>query len=82
MTEALYEEKSGIASQYVKVSMMTTDLFKPPKIEDAFMQSDAFGSLPNWHIAHVTWFLQKVLEKYGQHTNEEDQSDLNLTIFP
>jgi len=28
------------------------------------MQSDPFGSTPNWHIAHVTWFFQKILEKY------------------
>ena len=30
------------------------------------MQSDPFGSTPNWHIAHVTWFFQKILEKYRQ----------------
>ena len=45
MTRVLHEEKSGIASQYVKVRRMTTDLFKPPEAEDAFMQSDAFDSL-------------------------------------
>src|SRR5678815_3606741 len=31
------------------------------------MQSDPFGSTPNWHIAHVTWFFQKILEKYKQN---------------
>jgi len=39
-------------------------LFKPLRIEDAVMQSDAFGSPANWHISHVTWFFQKILEKY------------------
>ncbi len=31
------------------------------------MQSDSFGSPPNWHMAHVTWFFQKILEKYGKN---------------
>jgi ergothioneine biosynthesis protein EgtB len=42
------------------------ELFEPLGIEDAVIQSDVFGSPPNWHIAHVTWFFQKVLEKHGQ----------------
>jgi hypothetical protein len=29
------------------------------------MQSSIFGSPPNWHLAYVTWFFQKVLEKHG-----------------
>lgn len=43
----------------------TKQLFSPLDIEDAVIQPDAFGSPPNWHVAHVTWFFQKVLEKYG-----------------
>ena len=35
------------------------------------MQSDPFGSTPNWHIAHVTWFFQKILEKYKQNIDAE-----------
>lgn len=41
------------------------DLFTPLGIEDAVMQSSVFGSPPNWHIAHVTWFFHKILEKYN-----------------
>jgi ergothioneine biosynthesis protein EgtB len=42
------------------------ELFKPLNIEDAVVQSSTFGSPPNWHIAHVSWFFQKILEKYGE----------------
>ena len=39
-------------------------LFSPLDIEDAVIQSSNFGSPPNWHISHVTWFFHKILEKY------------------
>ena len=40
------------------------------------MQSNTFGSPANWHIAHVTWFFQKILEKYG----EEIYSNENVNL--
>ena len=58
MTENLVED-------YTNVRGTTLDLFRPLKIEDAVIQSDAFGSPPNWHLAHVTWFFHKVLEKHA-----------------
>ena len=48
-------------------------LFKPLRIEDAVMQSDPFCSPANWHIAHVTWFFQKVLEKHGAHLESNNR---------
>ncbi len=55
-----------LISDFVRVRKKTLELFKPLKLEDAVVQSDIFGSPPNWHLAHVTWFFQKVLEKHGQ----------------
>jgi ergothioneine biosynthesis protein EgtB len=49
-------------------------LFKPLRIEDAVMQSDTFGSPANWHISHVTWFFQKILEKYKTESVFSDKS--------
>jgi ergothioneine biosynthesis protein EgtB len=49
-------------------------LFDPLSIEDAVIQSDSFGSPPNWHLAHVTWFFQKILEKYGVKISENDKT--------
>ncbi len=54
-----------IADEFIEVRRRTMDLFAPLGIEDAVMQSSIFGSPPNWHIAHVTWFFHKILEKYN-----------------
>ena len=54
-----------LIKEFTTVRKNTINLFKPLKVEDAVIQSNDFGSPPNWHIAHVTWFFQKILEKYG-----------------
>jgi ergothioneine biosynthesis protein EgtB len=43
----------------------TLSLFSQLRYEDAVIQASDFGSPPNWHLAHVSWFYQKVLEKHG-----------------
>ncbi len=55
---------SDIIDEFVEVREKTMELFTPLDIEDAVIQSSDFGSPPNWHIAHVTWFFHKILEKY------------------
>ncbi len=45
------------------------------------MQSDSFGSPPNWHMAHVTWFFQKILEKYGKDVDGKLDGKLNMTYL-
>lgn len=65
MSRQLQKETKGLLDEFVQVRKVTMDLFEPLGIEDAVIQSDPFGSPPNWHIAHVTWFFQKVLEKHG-----------------
>lgn len=55
----------GLAKDFVEVRNKTMELFSPLGIEDAVTQSSDFGSPPNWHIAHVTWFFHKILEKYS-----------------
>jgi len=52
--------------EFMDVRNRTLELFSPLNIEDAVMQSSDFGSPPNWHIAHVTWFFHKILEKYSK----------------
>lgn len=65
MIPQVYSSVDSLLSEFFKVRKTTMTLFSPLDVEDAVIQSDAFGSPPNWHIAHVTWFFQKVLEKYG-----------------
>jgi ergothioneine biosynthesis protein EgtB len=71
VTELVSESTQNLVSDFSEVRKATLDLFKPLRIEDAVIQSDPFGSPPNWHIAHVTWFFHKVLEKYDQQTLED-----------
>src|SRR6185437_8471602 len=63
-----------LISEFIKVRKTTLDLFNPLELEDAVIQSDIFGSPPNWHLAHVSWFFQKVLEKYGFRIQDVDNS--------
>jgi len=66
-----------LISEFKKVRDKTSELFQPLKIEDAVVQSDIFGSPPNWHLAHVSWFFQKVLEKHGQRIKAEPNDPYN-----
>jgi ergothioneine biosynthesis protein EgtB len=76
MAQILGVSFQDLLSEFLQVRKKTMDLFKPLKIEDAVIQSNVFGSPPNWHLAHVTWFFHKILEKYG----EEIYSDKNVNI--
>jgi len=76
MTQILSESINDLLADFIKIRKNTSNLFKPLKIEDAVVQSNTFGSPANWHIAHVTWFFQKILEKYG----EEIYSNENVNL--
>ena len=72
VSKLLYQESvDQLLSEFTQVRKKTMQLFKPLRIEDAVMQSDSFGSPANWHIAHVTWFFQKLLEKHGAMLESE-----------
>ena len=77
MTLLISNTDIDLASEFIEVRKATMELFRPLSIEDAVMQSDVFGSPPNWHLAHVTWFFHKVLEKHGEKL-AEDQDGINL----
>jgi ergothioneine biosynthesis protein EgtB len=64
LTQVITNEVRRLRQDFLNTRNTTSIIFEPISIEDAVMQSDSFGSTPNWHIAHVTWFFQKILEKY------------------
>src|ERR687885_1218565 len=66
----------NVIDEFVKVRDKTMDLFSPLNVEDAVIQSSTFGSPPNWHISHVTWFFQKIIEKYNGKI--QIKNDINL----
>ena len=71
MTQVTTSDVNRLRLDFLNVRNTTSIIFEPISIEDAVMQSDPFGSTPNWHIAHVTWFFQKILEKYKQNTDAD-----------
>jgi hypothetical protein len=82
VSKLLYQESADqLLSEFTQVRKKTMQLFKPLRIEDAVMQSDSFGSPANWHIAHVTWFFQKILEKHGATLESESSSNSSSSGF-
>ena len=71
MTQVTTSDVNRLRLDFLNVRNTTSIIFEPISIEDAVMQSNPFGSTPNWHIAHVTWFFQKILEKYKQNIDAE-----------
>lgn len=69
---------NDLLEEFNEIRSKTMDLFSPLTIEDAVIQSSDFGSPPNWHIAHVTWFFQKILEKNDKGFKLDN---LNLTYL-
>src|SRR5215475_11368600 len=84
--EAIYESShtkqnislDDLVRDFVIVRKRTLDIFKPLKIEDAVVQSHTFGSPPNWHLAHVSWFFHKILERYGRSLIQTSDDPINL----
>ncbi|HEY6882546.1 MAG TPA: ergothioneine biosynthesis protein EgtB [Nitrososphaeraceae archaeon] len=76
MAQILSGGIGDLLANFIEVRKRTLSLFKPLKIEDAVIQPNVFGSPPNWHLAHVTWFYQKILQKHG----EEIHSDANVNL--
>jgi ergothioneine biosynthesis protein EgtB len=76
MFQLFDEAIDDLLSEFMEVRTTTLELFKALNVEDAVIQSSTFGSPPNWHIAHVTWFFQKILEKYGEQVSSDDSVNL------
>ncbi|MGC2563300.1 MAG: DinB family protein, partial [Nitrososphaeraceae archaeon] len=72
-----------IIQEFSDTRRSTMDIFKPLRIEDAVIQANDFGSPPNWHIAHVTWFFHQVLNKYGRDKNIKwsNANEINLSYL-
>src|SRR5919202_2606054 len=76
MFQLFGEAIDDLLLEFMEVRTTTLELFKSLNVEDAVIQSSMFGSPPNWHIAHVTWFFQKILEKYGEQISSDDTVNL------
>ena len=54
-----------LLNKYIEVRKHTEELCVPLSIEDYIPQAVAFTSPPKWHLAHTTWFFERmILSKY------------------
>jgi ergothioneine biosynthesis protein EgtB len=65
VTQVLQDSVESLIKEFRSTRRTTLNIFSQLKQEDAVIQASDFGSPPNWHLAHVSWFYQKVLEKHG-----------------
>lgn len=76
MTQVLHDSLESLTKEFKSTRRTTLNLFAQLRHEDAVVQSSDFGSPPNWHLAHVSWFYQKVLEKHGAKITLPDKINL------
>ena len=54
-----------LLNKYIEVRKRTEEICVPLSIEDYIPQAVAFTSPPKWHLAHTTWFFERmILSKY------------------
>ncbi|KYG60015.1 ergothioneine biosynthesis protein EgtB [Planococcus maritimus] len=60
-----------LTGRYAEVRNVTMKLIEPLEKEDFIIQSDADVSPPKWHIAHTTWFFERMILKEFKSGYEE-----------
>ena len=55
------ETRDGLAAQYRAVRMQTEALARPLSPEDQNVQSMPDASPAKWHLAHTTWFFERLV---------------------
>jgi len=65
VTQVFQDSLESLTKEFKSTRRTTLEIFSQLRHEDAVVQASDFGSPPNWHLAHVSWFFQKMLEKHG-----------------
>ncbi|MFT5286223.1 MAG: ergothioneine biosynthesis protein EgtB [Planctomycetota bacterium] len=76
MTALLFEleDRAQLIRSYERVRAQTEDLIRPLAIEDMVVQTMPDVSPTKWHLAHTSWFFEKlVLERIGADYTPFDQ---------
>jgi ergothioneine biosynthesis protein EgtB len=50
-----------LLEQFIETRNKTTQLCSPLSVEDYIPQAAEFTSPPKWHLAHTTWFFEKMI---------------------
>ena len=61
-----FKEKDYII-KFDEQRVVTTDLIKTLTVDDMNIQTEEFVSPTKWHLAHTTWFFEKVIHKVSWH---------------
>ncbi|MGR5239249.1 hypothetical protein, partial [Vibrio alfacsensis] len=52
-----------LLEQYLTTRQYTEHLCNPLEIEDYVPQAIEYTSPPKWHLAHTTWFFERLILK-------------------
>ena len=50
-----------LLDRYLRIRKRTEELCEPLSTEDYIPQAVDFASPPKWHLAHVTWFFERMI---------------------
>jgi len=50
-----------LLDHFIEIRKKTTQLCTPLSVEDYIPQAEEFTSPPKWHLAHTTWFFEKMI---------------------
>lgn len=63
----LFETTSYLIEKFATVRNQTIALIEPLEAEDFIIQASSDVSPPKWHIAHTTWFFERmILQEYNE----------------
>ncbi|WP_290719715.1 MULTISPECIES: ergothioneine biosynthesis protein EgtB [Exiguobacterium] len=63
----LFETTSYLIEKFATVRNQTIALIEPLEAEDFIIQTSSDVSPPKWHIAHTTWFFERmILQEYSK----------------
>ncbi|WP_214859915.1 ergothioneine biosynthesis protein EgtB [Exiguobacterium sp. s161] len=63
----LFETTSYLIEKFATVRNQTIALIEPLEAEDFIIQASSDVSPPKWHIAHTTWFFERmILQEYSE----------------
>ncbi|KQS45554.1 MULTISPECIES: ergothioneine biosynthesis protein EgtB [unclassified Exiguobacterium] len=64
----LFETTSYLIEKFATVRNQTIALIEPLEAEDFIIQASSDVSPPKWHIAHTTWFFERmILQEYSEN---------------
>lgn len=63
----LFETTSYLIEKFATVRNQTIALIEPLEAEDFIIQASSDVSPPKWHVAHTTWFFERmILQEYSE----------------